>query len=871
MEFYRCPFAPMKSIVAAVTAVALPAGTRLGSFEIRSILGAGGMGEVYRAYDTRLGRTVAIKILRPDKIAGLDRFRREARLISRLSHPHICSVYEVGDDNGIAFFAMELLAGQTLAERLDDGAIPVPEALKYGAQICDALADAHRHGIIHRDVKPANVMLTRQGVKLLDFGLAKLREPLAGDQSDVAGETLQLTDDGAVAGTVSYMSPEQLEGRKLDARCDLFAVGAVLYEMVTGRRAFEGSSRATVTAAILTSHPPPMSTLQPITPPALERVVARCLAKQPDDRWQTASDLAWELNSIAQPPPISASPAYAPEGPRRGRAGVAGGVLLAAALSSLVVLDRRDRTQPDYERVTYRRGSVSAARFAPDGQTIVYSAAWEGRSYELFLARTGSVESRPLGLTDGRILSISSTGELAVLLGNQSFAWGVGTLARVSLAGGAPRELLENVTEADWGPDDRLAVVRRHDNGMQLEFPLGTPLYEAPSIWSMRVSPRGDRVAFLTSQGAWPAVTGQLTVVDRSRRTATLARDIVALGLAWPPDADEVWFTGARGDGPPALRAVSLSGKERIVDRVPAPLKLDDIARDGRVLLTKGLNLGGMTCLLPGEPAERQIGWLQGSRVEGMSADGNTILFGAIEGNWRRGVYVTQPDASSPLRLADGHPESLSPDGKWVLARAPGAPNDWGIEWLIVPTGAGAPRRLPRGGLVQLREGMWLPDSERILFTAIDQERATRAYVQDVDTGQMRPITPAAVYMPERAATPDGKSVLVSIDGRWWLYPIEGGSPRALPAIRGDDGPIQWSVDGQSVYLTDRRSRMRPPIRIDRVDVTSGRRERCTTLMPADPVGIDRLDSLVMTPDGRGYCYSYARRLQELYVAHALR
>jgi eukaryotic-like serine/threonine-protein kinase len=851
-------------------ALPLSAGTRLGSFEIVSILGAGGMGEVYRAHDTRLNRIVALKILRPDKIANVERFHREARVVSRLGHPHICPIYDVGEENGTPFFVMEYLAGQTLSERLDDGAIPLPETLQYAVEICEALTEAHRHGVIHRDVKPGNIMLTREGVRLLDFGLAKLKEP---KEDDGAGEadTLELTDDGGVLGTPSYMAPEQLEADKVDARADLFALGAVLYEMVTGRKAFPGSSRASVTAAILTSDPLPMSMSQPITPPALERVVARCLAKHPNDRWQTASDLGWALKDIAET--RLGDHASPNERSRRTRIrnAILAVTLVAATFLTAFALSPRDRSQPSYERVTSRRGIVSAARFAPDGQTIVYSAAWEGRPYDLFLARVGSMESRPLNLANGRILSVSPKGDLAVLFGTQSFAWGVGTLARVSLAGGAPRELLDSVTEADWGPDDSLAVVKRRNSGMQVEFPVGAPLHEAPSIWSMRVSPRGDRVAFFESQGAWPGVTGQLVVVDRSRRATTLVRGVMALGLAWAPGGDEVWFTAARADGPPALRAVSLSGTERVVERVPAPLKLDDMAPDGRVLLTKGLDLGGITCRLPGESSEREIGWLQNSRVEGLSADGKTILFGAMEGNWLRAVYVRRPDAAPAVRLGDGHPESLSADGKWVLARAPGAPNDWGSEWMLVPTGAGAARRLPRGDIAQLREGAWLPDGAQILFTAIEKGSATRAYVQNVNTGQMRRITPEGVYMPEKAATPDGKSVLVSLDGRWWLYPIDSGSRRAVSAIGVDDSPIQWSTGGGFLYVARGRGDMRPPIQIDRVDVASGRREPFRTVVPSDPVGIDRIDSLVITPDGRGYCYSYARRLQELYVAGGLK
>jgi hypothetical protein len=827
------------------------------------------MGEVYSARDTRLDRTVAIKILRADKIGHPERFQREARAVSRLSHPHICSLYDIGDQDGTAFLVMEYLEGQTLADRMDDGALPLDEALRYGIQICDALDQAHQQGVIHRDVKPGNVMLTREGVKLLDFGLAKLRQMDADEIGQDTTANLHLTGEGEIVGTVSYISPEQLEGRKVDGRTDLFAFGAVLYEMITGRRPFAGESRASVIAAILTSDPSPMSTLQPLTPPTLERLVKRCLAKDPTERWQTARDLGWELKWIAEEGAHAANR----EREKKSRAILAGALigagLVAAVSLGAWILSPEDPSQPSYQRLTFRRGIISSARFAPDGQTVIFSAAWDARPYELFLARLGSTESRSLGMANGRILSVSSTGEMAVLLGTQSFFGGVGTLARVSLAGGLPREVLESVTEADWGPDGALAVVKRRENRMELEFPVGTKLHEARAIWSIRVSPNGDRVAFFEAPAPSVGAAGELVVMDRSRKKTTLAKASIALGIAWPSSGNEVWFSGSRSDGPPTIRAVSLSGRERLVERVPAPLKLDDISRDGRVLVTKGLNLGGITCLVPGETRERELGWLDNAYVEGLSADGKTLLFRSFEGSWSGGVYTRTTDGSPAVRLGDGHPESLSPDGKWVLTRAPGAETAWGREWVLVPTGAGSPRLLARGAITRLVNGAWLPDGKRIVFTAIEGAQRARAYVQDVETGSMRPITPAGVQMPEKAATPDGKSVLVLLEGKWFLYPIDGGTPRPFSLLGAGDDPRQWSADGRFLYVA--RGGFVPPVAIERLDVTTGRREPWKTLVPSDPVGIERLNSLVITADGGGYCYSYARRHHELYVVEGLK
>ncbi|HVS02179.1 MAG TPA: serine/threonine-protein kinase, partial [Thermoanaerobaculia bacterium] len=277
----------------------LSSGRRLGPYEIVAPIGAGGMGEVYEARDTRLGRTVAIKVL-PEGLARdgerRARFEREARTVSQLSHPHVCTLHDVGEEEGVSFLVMEHCEGETLAARLERGALPLPEVLRHGAQIAEALDAAHRRGVVHRDLKPANVMLTRSGVKLLDFGLARLAAEGAETGADLPTMTMgagrPLTEEGTVLGTYPYMAPEQVEGQEADARADIFALGAVLYEMATGRRAFDGASAASVMAAVLRAEPEPLSKVQPVAPPALDHVVARCLAKDREERWQSAKDVA---------------------------------------------------------------------------------------------------------------------------------------------------------------------------------------------------------------------------------------------------------------------------------------------------------------------------------------------------------------------------------------------------------------------------------------------------------------------------------------------------------------------------------------------------------------------------------------------------
>ena len=286
----------------------LETGTKLGPYEITGAVGAGGMGEVYRARDTRLGRDVAIKVL-PEAFAKdatlKERFEREAKTISSLNHPNICTLYDVGHQNGTDFLVMELLEGESLAERLGKGALPVAETLRIGMEMSDALERAHRQGIVHRDLKPGNIVLTKSGAKLLDFGLAK-PQGLAASGSALSGLATQahptspVTREGTVIGTFQYMSPEQVEGREADARSDIFALGAVLYEMATGKRAFEGKSQISIASAILEKEPEPISRVQPMTPPALEHVVKTCLAKDPEERFQTAHDVRLQLKWISE-------------------------------------------------------------------------------------------------------------------------------------------------------------------------------------------------------------------------------------------------------------------------------------------------------------------------------------------------------------------------------------------------------------------------------------------------------------------------------------------------------------------------------------------------------------------------------------------
>ena len=445
--------------------VSLQAGSRLGPYEILAPLGAGGMGEVYRATDPRLGRDVAIKVLPASFSKDTDRLKRfeqEARSAGVLNHPNVTIVYDIGQHEGAPYVVQELLEGQTLRAELAGGRFSARKAIDYATQIAQGLAAAHDKGIVHRDLKPENLFVTREGrVKILDFGLAKLTQV---EGSGSASKLPTATEPGVVMGTVGYMSPEQIKTEPVDARSDIFALGVILYEMLSGQRPFRGVSPGETMAAILKEDPPDLSVTNQNVSPGLERLVRHCLEKNRERRFRSASDLAYDLETLTAASGSSPTP-----GVRLAPSPIWRKLLVPAAVLGLGILGgwalhgiRPEPDPPSYKRLTFRRGTVFSARFAPDGQTVVYGAAWDGQPGRIFATRAGSKESRDLQLPEGRLLAVSSTGELAISVGSEA-TWLIrGTLARVPLEGGAPRELLENVSLADWSPDGRgLAVVHK--------------------------------------------------------------------------------------------------------------------------------------------------------------------------------------------------------------------------------------------------------------------------------------------------------------------------------------------------------------------------------------------------------------------------
>jgi Tol biopolymer transport system component len=875
----------------------LTSGTKLGPYDIQSLLGAGGMGEVYRAQDSRLNRIVAIKVLPASYSVDaerLQRFVQEARSAAALNHPNILSIFDIGEERGAPYIVSELLEGQTLRERIRSGLLTSRKAVEYALQVARGLAAAHEKGIVHRDLKPENLFITNdERVKILDFGLAKLTRP--DDNSGADAATVQVnTEPGQIMGTVGYMSPEQVRGKPADHRSDIFAFGSILYEMLSGQRAFRGETPADTMSAILKEEPDELSETARTVPPALERMVRHCLEKNPAQRFQSAGDLAFNLEAltdssvvgrtskqsaivdaaIAEPSTVekSAEQEVKPRG--RLRDAVSALVLTALMLAAGWWWGKSSNrvALPEYQPITFRAGSVGNARFTSDG-SIVYSASWDGGEKQLYIGHIDDKGARELGVKNAELLSISKSGELAVRLNSVNLGGyeQAGTLARIPMSGGAPRELLDNVQDADWAADgENLAVVRfiPQTGHWHLEYPIGKTLFDGISwISHPKISPDGKWIAFADHQNSAGDDQGSIAIIaaDGKDKEKILSSGWFTLqGVVWSPTGKEVWFTASNSGSGGNPRAVTLSGQVRTITNVPGGMWLEDIRNGVALMLTHSRRIGirGMT---PGGKEEIELGWFGWSHKGDMTPDGRQILFDEESdgGGPNYTVFLRGTDGAPPVRIGEGVGLAISPDGKWAITQpAKGGPLS------LVPTGAGEVKQLTHDK-VGYQNARWLPSGKELVATGIEAGRGERDYLIDATNGNSKAITPEGVEGEQ--PSPDGRSVVVQEpDGKWGIWPLDGSGVRLIPGLDSNYKVSGWSSDGKSLYVVPNRQTDKTE-KVYRADTATGKIELWKTFGESLPAGARTVGTFYLTGDGSSYVYSYEQTLSQVYVVRGMK
>ncbi len=853
----------------------LSAGTRIGPYEIARKIGAGGMGVVYRAKDTRLDRAVAIKVL-PEALREdgdrLRRFEQEARTIGGLNHPNLVTLHDVGREAGAPYLVYELLEGQSLRALLQAGPLPVREATRIAAEIARGLAAAHGAGIVHRDVKPDNVFVTADGrVKILDFGIAKLRRDEPGDvgSAPTLGGTAA-TGTGVVIGTPGYMAPEQLASGEVDARTDVFALGVVLFEMLCGKRPFAADTGIEESYAIVKTAP---ATLPASVPPALARIVERCLEKRREARFQSAADLAFALDAgedaaTTVPARVAAPRRRIPIVP------IATAAIALAAIATTVWLARpRAHLRwpelaeggPVYTRVTYHSEPKWFARFWPDGKSVVYSkreAADE--NYQLTRAALAHASAAPIPGAIGRLLDVSSKGEIA-LRKRMPDAPG-GLLVTFVEGAGAPKELADNVHDATY-VHDQLAIVRDRGGGMAIELPIGTPIVppDGRALDLLRASHDATKLA-VTAHPIVGDTGGTIYIYDLAGHELAHSRSHVGvIGLAWSPDDREVWISSELG-----LQAVDLAGHERVLLRTATDTLVRDVLPDGRILAV--VRDARMRAMVHVGGADDDIGWRDSAVVKALSRDGTTIAMLSGDGNNQTEegyeLFIRRADVKTPISIDHGFQIALTPNGERAVVLRGGTREPIGL----VPTvaRAGAPKPLPRGPIERIVLGV-VPevsaDGKRVVVLGAEHGKPARLGSIPLDDGEVTPIGPEHVDVPtddnkahfQFAVSPDGQRIALPALKGVTLIGADGRGELALTAEHGET-PLGFSNDGKQLFVWRTKGWPRP---ITSIDVATQAR---TELMPFAPP--DRPDVADVAVDGTGstIAYSWITNDSDLFV-----
>ena len=908
----------------------LEAGALLGPYVILSQIGMGGMGVVYKAKDSKLDRLVAIKVL-PSSMADdpvrVARFEREAKAVAALSHPNVMGIFDFGRQDGICYAAMELLEGENLRERLRPGALAPRKALEIASQVALGLAAAHDKGILHRDIKPENIFLCKDGqVKLLDFGLAKpmprwtpaqgpLEETLTASAPPSSTAVAQVpmpapehagpgTQAGMVVGTLGYMSPEQVRGEDLDARSDIFSFGVLLYELLSGQRAFRRDTAALTFEAILNQDPPDLKGSRGPLSPVLESIVAHCLEKRPEARFQSMRDIAFALQHLDT---ISLGGPMAPHKPRRKVPAWAFGAVAALALAAAVLRPAPAAPAPVFHRVNTAPGTLESAFFGPDGKTIFYSARVQGGAPGLFALYPGTDGPRALGISDALLLGVSGQGELA-LLRNPVRRFGgrfSGLLAQAPGGGGSVKDILEDVSDAAWDGQS-MALLAMDDKGIiRVEFPSGRTVFTedggATGVKCLRLAPGGGRLAVIHSDSN--RGVSEIGVFDRKgglKVLFTKAGDSLAqtlTGMAWAPSG-ELWFTEWEGDQT-SLWALSSRGARRLVWRGEGAKQLMDVSPQGRALLASQRVRRGVFVQRDG--ATREISILEGTQAAGLSADGRTLLLlesPALDGGTSQDqAYVYRLDEAAPVKLARGNPMTLAPDGSSLqlsidflgagdldrgaaaafqqAGLTPGAVKDAQGDavgyFFFMPTGAGkslvlpVPRRFQGLGTAYQR-------GHELIFQGQEKDRMGW-YSWVPGKGEPRLFTPeglGAMVAGLTPLSPDGSRFIATGNGKdWFIVPVHGGAaPQPIRGLAKGERVVGWAGDGRGIHVRSELAAL--PVVLRRLDPVTGAGSPVRSFSPPDPAGHLQIRSVFMTPDARTVAYTYDRKLSELFEVDGL-
>jgi serine/threonine protein kinase/Tol biopolymer transport system component len=765
--------------------VTISTGVRLGPYEVVALIGAGGMGEVWRARDTRLERSVAIKVLPSDFANNAQlrlRFEREAKAISQLAHPNICTVYDVGHENGVDFLVMEYLEGETLADRLSKGPLPLEQIVRYGVQIAEALEKTHKAGVVHRDVKPGNIMLTKSGVKLLDFGLAKPAESAAVALTSTATEKKPLTEEGAIVGTFQYMAPEQLEGGDVDARTDIFALGAVLYEMATGRRAFAGKTRASLIASILTAEPPPITSIQPTAPPSLDRVVRTCLAKEKDERWQSAHDVAVELRWVleAQPDVAKAKQSRV--------AWIAAALLLLAAIGATVAWWRARSAPSDEQEVrSYILPPENAAfnlqappELSPDGKRVVFGASEPGKNskWTLWVRSLDSLSAQQLAGTEEATFPFwSPDGRFVAFFAEN-------TLKKIGVSGGAPVRICDvaDARGGSWSPDGQTIVFA----GRQ------TAIFRVPAAG-------GTPVAVTKLQSSYSTHRWPLFLPD--------GRHFLFLASPVGDEAPENTICAGSVDGKTYKPLVSRAGEPHYADGMLLFVR-------GGVLSAQPFDAKTLELSADAAPLhEQQIDSIPliSKSVVSVARNG-TLIYQTV--NRQRTSQLTWFDRSGKMLGTVGGPGSyqvfsLSPDQKSVAVSF--ARNIWSFDLV-----RGVNTRLTFGNDYDFSP-IWSPDGRKLIYVSISSRGEARLVLKDLGSGNEQELMSADLAIANLRATSwssDGTTILYNRPGKttradiWWISLAER-KPHLYLGTPADETTARFSPDGKWVaYVSEDSSNL---------------------------------------------------------------